>query len=68
MIDEYQVQGIGSIVMRHLVAIARAARLQELIAEVLPENMPMLKVFAKSGLHMIIAETDDVVHVTLELV
>jgi RimJ/RimL family protein N-acetyltransferase len=68
VIDEYQGQGIGSIVMRHLVAIARSARLQELIAEVLPGNMPMLKVFAKSGLHMITVETDDAVHVTLELV
>jgi RimJ/RimL family protein N-acetyltransferase len=68
VIDEYQGQGIGSIVMRHLVAIARAARLQELIAEVLPENRPMLKVFAKSGLHMTTVETDDAVHVTLELI
>ena len=68
VIDEYQGQGIGSILMRHLIAIARAARLQELIAEVLPENRPMLKVFEKSGLHTITIETDDVVHVTLELI
>jgi len=29
--------------MRHLVTIARKAGLTELIAEVLPENIPMLK-------------------------
>ena len=43
LIDQYQGQGIGSILMRHLAAIARAAGLQELIAEVLPENVPMLE-------------------------
>ena len=68
VIDEYQGQGIGSAVMRHLVSIAREARLQELIAEVLPENMPMLRVFAKSGLPMTTAETDEIVHVTFELI
>ena len=68
VIDEYQGQGIGSAVMRHLVSIAREARLQKLIAEVLPENTPMLRVFAKSGLPMTTAETDEIVHVTFELI
>jgi hypothetical protein len=33
--------------MRHLAVIARAAGLKELIAEVLPENAAMRKVFSK---------------------
>jgi len=33
LIDEYQGQGIGAALMRHLAAIARKAGLKELIAE-----------------------------------
>ena len=35
--------------MKHLATIARSAGIRELIAEVLPENGPMLKVFKKCG-------------------
>jgi hypothetical protein len=35
--------------MRRLAEIARAAGLRELIAEILPENIPMLKVSRKVG-------------------
>ena len=49
MVDAYQGQGIGTILMRHLAALARDAGLKELIAEVLPENTAMLKVFKKFG-------------------
>ena len=49
VVDEYQGQGIGAALMRHLAAIARNSGLRELIAEVLPDNTPMLKVFEKSG-------------------
>jgi hypothetical protein len=38
--------------MRHLLAVARAAGLEELSAEVLADNVAMLGVFAKSGLPM----------------
>ena len=44
VIDEFQCRGMGSIMMHHLIIIARAAGLKELIAEVLPENVPMLKI------------------------
>jgi GNAT superfamily N-acetyltransferase len=67
VIDRYQGQGVGAALMRHLTAIARAAGLQELIAEVLPENKPMLKVFEKSGLPMTTVDEHEVVHVTLKL-
>ena len=45
VIDAYQGQGVGTLLMRHLAAIARGAGLKELIAEVLPENAAMRKVF-----------------------
>jgi RimJ/RimL family protein N-acetyltransferase len=67
VIDEYQGQGIGGFLMRHLTSIARAGTIKELIAEVLPENASMMKVFEKSGLKMRSTQEDGVVHVTLDL-
>ena len=49
VIDAWQGRGIGSILMRHLVKFASDAGLQELTAEVLPENAAMIKVFGKFG-------------------
>jgi RimJ/RimL family protein N-acetyltransferase len=43
VVDAYQGKGIGAVLMRHLVAIARDGGLKKLIAEVLPENAAMLK-------------------------
>ena len=67
VIDRYQGQGIGTALMRRLTEIARAAGLRELIAEILPENIPMLKVFEKSGLRLSTKREAQVVHVVLEL-
>ena len=67
VIDEYQGRGIGRALMRHLVTIARAAGLQTLIAEVLPENTPMLQLFKTSGLQWSTKREAQVVHVTLRL-
>jgi RimJ/RimL family protein N-acetyltransferase len=67
VVDQYQGQGIGAALMRHLVAIAREAGLKELTAEVLPDNIPMLKVFEKSGLRLSTKRESQVVHVTLQV-
>jgi RimJ/RimL family protein N-acetyltransferase len=67
VVDEYQGQGIGRALMRHLVAIAREAGLEELVAEVLPDNLPMRKVFEKSGLRCNMKRDGPVIHVTLRL-
>ena len=67
IVDEYQGQGIGAALMRHLAAIARQAGLETLIAEVLPDNSPMLKVFQKSGLSLGTRHEGGVVHATLRL-
>jgi len=68
VIDQYQGQGIGAALMRHLIAIARDAGIKELIAEVLPENTAMLKIFRKTGLGLTARREPQVVHVTLWLV
>jgi RimJ/RimL family protein N-acetyltransferase len=65
--DAQQGKGIASALIRHLAAIARAAGLESLHAEVLSENAPMRKVFAKSGLAMSTKSEQGVVHVTLGL-
>jgi GNAT superfamily N-acetyltransferase len=67
VIDQYQGQGIGAALMRHLAGIAQGAGLRELIADVLPENHAMLMVFAKSGLPLRTKRESDVVHVVLRL-
>jgi GNAT superfamily N-acetyltransferase len=65
VVDQYQGQGIGAALMRHLAAIARGAGLQELIAEVLPDNVPMLGVFEKGGFGL--KRGSGVVHAALRL-
>ena len=67
VVDQYQGQGIGSALMRHVAAVARAARLDELIADVLPDNLPMLKVFENSGLPVRTKREPGVVQVVIEL-
>jgi RimJ/RimL family protein N-acetyltransferase len=68
IVDEYQGQGIGAALLRHLAAIARSAGLRELIAEVLSDNAPMLKVFERSGLGLSTKRDAGVVHVAMRLV
>jgi len=67
VVDEFQGQGVGGALMRHIAMIARDAGLKELIAEVLAENSAMLKVFEKSGLRCRTARDSGVVHITLAL-
>jgi len=67
VIDPYQGQGLGKLLMRHLGAIAQKAGLRTLIAEVLVENTPMLTVFAHSGYPMVKTSGTDVVHVALDI-
>jgi RimJ/RimL family protein N-acetyltransferase len=67
VIDAYQGQGVGSALMRHLAAISREAGLQQLVADVLPENIPMLRLFQKCGCRMNTRLEAEVVRVTLGL-
>jgi RimJ/RimL family protein N-acetyltransferase len=65
VIDDYQHKGLGSALMRRLAEIGREAGLEELVAEVLSDNTPMLKVFEQSGLAMTTRREGAVVHVSL---
>ena len=67
VVDAYQGQGIGGALMRHLAGIAREAGLKELTAEVLPDNISMLKVFEKSGLPLKVERESQAVHITFQL-
>jgi RimJ/RimL family protein N-acetyltransferase len=67
VVDAYQGQGIGAALMRHLARLARAAGLKELIAEVLPENTAMLKVFSKFGFRHGSKREPQVIHLTMQL-
>lgn len=49
VVDAFQGCGLGSLLMRHLISIARGGGLRELTAEVLSENAGMLRVFERSG-------------------
>jgi GNAT superfamily N-acetyltransferase len=65
VIDQWQSKGIGTALMRHLGTIAADAGLSELIATVLPENLPMLSVFQHSGLNCRTRHENGVVEVAL---
>jgi RimJ/RimL family protein N-acetyltransferase len=65
--DPHQKLGIATHLISHLIEIARAAGLKEFVAEVLPENVPMLKVFERCGLAMTTRRERGVVHVNLAL-
>ena len=65
VIDDYQGKGLGTALMRRLAAVGREAGLNELVAEVLAENVAMLRVFERSGLAMTAKHEGSAVHVTL---
>jgi RimJ/RimL family protein N-acetyltransferase len=67
VIDDYQGRGLGTLLMRHLAVIARKAGLKELIAEVLPENAAMRKVFSKFGFQARRGNDPQVAHLVLTL-
>lgn len=67
VVDAYQGQSVGAALMRHLTAIARAAGLKEFVADVLPSNGPMLKLFQRSGLPMSTRREGGTVQVLLRL-
>lgn len=65
--DGYRGRGIASLILKHLLAIAREQGIAKLEAEVLAQNRAMLSVFRNSGLPMSQTMDGNVVHVTLAL-
>lgn len=60
VVDRYQGKGIGAALMRHLIGIAQKSGRTGLIAEVLPDNTPMLTLFERCGLPLIRRGSDAV--------
>lgn len=67
IVDEYQGKGIGGALLRNLILIARASGIEQLVAEVLPENATMLALFRKCGFGVQRKGSAGVVHVELDL-
>lgn len=67
VLDQHQGQGIGAKLLHHLMVIAREAGLTELVAEVLSDNVPMMKVFERSGGPLREMRGPQSVHITLSL-
>jgi GNAT superfamily N-acetyltransferase len=67
IIDEYQGKGIGAALLRNLILVARASGIEQLVAEVLPENAPMLALFRKYGFGVQGKGGAGVVHAVLDL-
>ncbi|HEX2354914.1 MAG TPA: GNAT family N-acetyltransferase, partial [Micromonosporaceae bacterium] len=60
--DAHQGRGIGSMLLEHLAAAARDAGIGRFVAEVLPANATMLRVFADAGYQVQRRYADGVVH------
>ena len=67
VIDAYQRQGIGALLIKHLIEIARSAGLQKIVAEVLAENAAMLKLFKRFDFKAGGRTSPGVVHLAKEL-
>jgi GNAT superfamily N-acetyltransferase len=67
VVDAFQRQGIGAILVRHVVGLALAAGLKQLSADVLRDNRAMLNVLGKFGFQTR-GMDPQVVHLTLPLV
>ncbi|HEX6499604.1 MAG TPA: GNAT family N-acetyltransferase [Micromonosporaceae bacterium] len=65
--DAYQGRGIGSVLLEHLAAAARDAGISRFVAEVLPANGAMLRVFADAGYQVEREYEDGVVHLTFPI-
>ncbi|HEX5598044.1 MAG TPA: GNAT family N-acetyltransferase [Micromonosporaceae bacterium] len=60
--DAYQGRGIGSMLLEHLAEAARQEGISRFVAEVLPSNAAMLRVFADFGYQVQRQYADGVVH------
>jgi len=65
--DGYQRQGLGKALLRHLAAIARAGTVNEFVADILPHNTAMLRVFEASGLKVRTEREPGAIRVFLQL-
>ncbi len=62
--EEFRGKGVGTLLLEHLVSIARSSGVTELEADVLEENSQMLQVFSDSGFRLKRSLQDDVIHLS----
>jgi ribosomal protein S18 acetylase RimI-like enzyme len=67
VVDRVQGQGLGKLLLHHLYALAAQAGIEELIAEVLPDNLGMLKLFQATAPGLKTRREGGVVHVSIRL-
>jgi RimJ/RimL family protein N-acetyltransferase len=65
--DAHHRRGIATVLLQHLVVAARAAGVTRFMAEVLPENTPMMRVFASTGFEIHSAYAHGVIHVSFSI-
>lgn len=65
--DAHQGRGIGSVLLEHLAAAAAEEGITRFVAEVLPENGRMLRVFTDAGYHVARSYADGVVHLRIDV-
>jgi GNAT superfamily N-acetyltransferase len=65
--DTMHHRGIATLLLEHLVSLARARPLEALTAETLQENTGMLRVFSDAGLPVVSKREDGVVAITIPL-
>lgn len=63
VVDEHQRRGIAPLLLGMLVERARTNDVERFVAEVLPQNGPMMKVFLRAGFEVESEYADGVIHV-----
>ncbi len=65
--EDYQGQGLASILLKHLLLIGREQGISRFEADVLHANKKMLRVFERTGLPIVTKASSDSIHVTIFL-
>ena len=65
--EDYHGRGIAGLLLRHLAKVAQSNGIATFEADVLAENKPMQRVFARCGWTMQTRREGDAVHLTLAL-
>jgi RimJ/RimL family protein N-acetyltransferase len=67
VVDAHQRRGLAPILLAHLVTAARQVGIHQFIAEVLPGNTAMMRVFARAGFSIDHHYSDGVIHVSFPI-
>ncbi|GAA4960004.1 bifunctional GNAT family N-acetyltransferase/acetate--CoA ligase family protein [Yinghuangia aomiensis] len=65
--DDQQGRGVASVLLEHIADVARERGIRKFVADVLPSNRRMIKVFTEAGYTQQSAFEDGVVRLTLDL-